>query len=139
MGTSVAGKRCERWNIAVRGYRRDSRSAIILEMTSGIDASTLLRRARAASGLTQRELARRAATSQSVVARVESGQVDPSTGTLSRLLEAAGHSVRVEIEPLAVSATHMLDDVSRILAMTPEERLVEVRNVARFEAAVRRV
>ena len=108
-------------------------------MATELDASVLLRRAREGDRLTQRELARRAGTSQSVVARIEGGLVDPSTGTLSRLLEAADHSVRVELEPLPVSATHMLDDVSRILAMTPEERLLEVRNVARFEAAARRV
>jgi hypothetical protein len=33
----------------------------------------------------------------------------------------------------------MLEDVARILALTPEERLREVRNVSRFEAAARRV
>jgi hypothetical protein len=32
----------------------------------------------------------------------------------------------------------MLDDVARILSLTPEERLLEVRNVNRFEAAARR-
>jgi hypothetical protein len=32
----------------------------------------------------------------------------------------------------------MLDDVARILSLTPEERLIEVRNVSRFEAAARR-
>jgi hypothetical protein len=33
----------------------------------------------------------------------------------------------------------MLEDVARILALTPEERLREVRNVSRFESAARRV
>jgi hypothetical protein len=33
----------------------------------------------------------------------------------------------------------MLDDVKRILLLTPEERLLEVRNGSRFEAAARRV
>jgi hypothetical protein len=33
----------------------------------------------------------------------------------------------------------MLDDVARILRLTPEERLLELRNAARFFAAARRV
>jgi hypothetical protein len=33
----------------------------------------------------------------------------------------------------------MLDDVERILRLTPEERLLEVKNFARFEHAAHRV
>jgi len=33
----------------------------------------------------------------------------------------------------------MLDDVARILQLTPEERLLELRNAARFFAAARRL
>ena len=33
----------------------------------------------------------------------------------------------------------MLQDVTRILSLTPEQRIREVANVARFLAAVRRV
>ncbi|HME68625.1 MAG TPA: helix-turn-helix transcriptional regulator [Myxococcota bacterium] len=40
----------------------------------------LLREARVRAGLTQRDLAWRARTSQSVVARIEQGRSDPSTG-----------------------------------------------------------
>jgi transcriptional regulator with XRE-family HTH domain len=98
----------------------------------------LLREARARTGLTQRDLARRARTSQSVVARIEQGRSDPSTGTLTRLLAAAGFELRAELTPLPVADTHMLDDVPRILSLTPEERLLEVRNVSRFERAARR-
>jgi transcriptional regulator with XRE-family HTH domain len=98
----------------------------------------LVRDARQRAGLTQRELARRAGTSQSVVARIERGLSDPSTGTLARLLAAAGYELRAELSVLPVADTHVLDDVARILALTPEERLLEVRNVSRFEAAARR-
>lgn len=59
-------------------------------MSDRIDASALLRDARARTGLTQRELARRAGTAQSVVARIESGETSPTVRTLDRLLEAAG-------------------------------------------------
>jgi transcriptional regulator with XRE-family HTH domain len=88
--------------------------------------------------LTQRELARRAQTSQSVIARIERGQTSPSTDTLERLIAAAGFSVTANLTPKLVFDSHMLDDVSRILRLTPEQRLIEVRNFSRFEHAARR-
>jgi len=107
-------------------------------MRSAPLTGALLRDARLRAGLTQRQLAQRAETSQSVVARIEQGRADPSTATLTRLLAAAGFELRAELTPMAVADTHMLDDVGRILALTPEARLLEVRNVSRFEAAARR-
>jgi len=53
-----------------------------------VDASQLIRTHRLAAGLSQRELARRAGTSSATLHRYESGAVDPSTGTLNRLLRA---------------------------------------------------
>jgi transcriptional regulator with XRE-family HTH domain len=102
------------------------------------DPGAILRDARLRAGLTQRELARRAGTSQSVIARIEQGRSDPSTATLARLLAASGFELRTDLTPIAVAGSHMLDDVARILSLTPEERLLEVRNVSRFEAAARR-
>jgi predicted transcriptional regulator len=84
-------------------------------------------------------MAARARTAQSVIARVESGETDPSSETLGRLLAAAGYEVRCQLEPVIAIDSHMLDDVERILRMSPEERLIEIRNVARFEAAAKRV
>jgi len=107
-------------------------------MGSSPVSGAILRQARLLAGLTQRELAVRASTSQSVVARIEQGRSDPSTATLTRLLAAAGFELRAELTPIVVADTHMLDDVARILALTPEGRLLEVRNVSRFEAAARR-
>ena len=54
------------------------------------NSASLLVQARAKAGITQRELAARAHTSQSVVARIERGQTIPSVETLDRLLAAAG-------------------------------------------------
>ena len=107
-------------------------------MTSALNAARIVREARSRAGLSQRELARRAGTSQSVVARIEGGQTQPGSDTLARLTAAAGFEVRTELLPRAIPDTHMLDDVARVLALTPEERLLEVRNVARFVAAARR-
>ncbi len=107
-------------------------------VVSILNAARIVREARSRAGLSQRELARRAGTSQSVVARIEGGQTQPSSDTLARLTAAAGFEIQTELVLRAVADTHMLDDVARILALTPEERLLEVRNVARFEAAARR-
>jgi transcriptional regulator with XRE-family HTH domain len=101
-------------------------------------ADSLLSRARAAANLSQRELARRAGTSQSVIARIEGRQVNPSLDTLTRLLAAAGFELRIDLEPTRDVATHMLGDVERILALTPEQRLLELRNVSRLVAGARR-
>ncbi len=51
---------------------------------------TLMRLARITAGLTQSELASRMGTSQSAVARWESGAVSPSVETFDRLLRACG-------------------------------------------------
>lgn len=107
-------------------------------MPPRLDPALLVAEARSRAGCTQRELARRAGTSQSVVARIEAGQTQPGSETLRRLLAAAGFELRAELVPLPVDETHMLEDVARILTLTPEQRLREVGNVSRFESAARR-
>ena len=54
--------------------------------------------ARAQAGLTQQELAQRMATTQSVIARLESGRARPSTQTLDRLALATGTRLRISFE-----------------------------------------
>jgi len=54
--------------------------------------------ARAKAGLTQAQLARRMATTQSVIARLESGRARPSTKTLERLATATGTRLRITFE-----------------------------------------
>jgi transcriptional regulator with XRE-family HTH domain len=101
--------------------------------------AALLREARTRAGLSQRQLAKRAGTAQSVVARIEGGQTSPTWDTLERLLRAAGHELAPHVEPQVVVGSHMLDDVPRILALTPEQRLEEVQNLSEFLHQVRRV
>lgn len=55
--------------------------------------------ARAHAGLTQTQLARRMKTSQSYVARIEGGQVRPSTDALERFAQATGTRLRIVFEP----------------------------------------
>lgn len=57
-------------------------------------------KARSAAGLTQQELAGRMKTSQSYIARLESGKETPSTRTLNRFAEATGHRVVIHFEPV---------------------------------------
>ena len=100
--------------------------------------SELLVAARLAGGLTQRELAKRAKTAQSVVARIELEETSPSWDTLMRLLRASGHTLHIAMESTSIDPA-MLDDVPRILRLTPQERLEEVAAVSRFFAEVKRV
>jgi transcriptional regulator with XRE-family HTH domain len=56
--------------------------------------------ARARAGLTQEELAERMQTSQSAIARLESGKGSPSTRTLQRFASATGTRLRFSFEPV---------------------------------------
>jgi transcriptional regulator with XRE-family HTH domain len=56
----------------------------------------ILKDAREGAGLSQRELAQRAGTSQAMVARIERGHQSPSLATLERLVRACGLDLRVE-------------------------------------------
>ena len=102
------------------------------------DAARLLTEARSRGGLTQRELARRAGTAQSVITRIERGQNSPTWETLKQLITAAGFELDCELVLRPVADSHMLEDVARILSLTPEDRLNEVRNIDQFLTAVRR-
>src|SRR5215470_8898344 len=108
-------------------------------MTAPPTAARLLAAARRGARLSQRALARRARTSQSVIARIENGTASPSWKTLTHLLNKAGFELTAALRPRARARSHMLDDVRRILRLTPEQRLLELRNAARLFSAARRV
>jgi transcriptional regulator with XRE-family HTH domain len=81
--------------------------------------ATLVREMRLAVGLSQRAMARRAATSQPAIARYERGAATPSWETLERLAAAAGQRLRLEAEPVPDP-----DDVElaeQLLRLTPAE------------------
>jgi transcriptional regulator with XRE-family HTH domain len=61
--------------------------------------------ARVTAGLTQEQLARRMDTTQSVVARLESGRTRPSTQTLERLAAATGTRLKISFEPAGAHPT----------------------------------
>lgn len=58
--------------------------------------------ARSNAGLTQQELADRLHTTQSVVARWESGKANPSVRTLKAVAEATGTRFRFSFEPVPI-------------------------------------
>ena len=55
-------------------------------------------RARTTAQLTQKELAKKMATSQAAIARMESGVSLPSVKTLKKLAEATGTHLRISLE-----------------------------------------
>ena len=104
-----------------------------------MSAAEVLREGRARAGLSQRALAKRAGTTQSVVARIEGGQASPTWHTLARLIRAAGLELLVTFAVRPVADSHTLDDMPRILALTPEARLLELGNFSRVVTTARRV
>ncbi len=86
-----------------RGEEPDAaRDCIALEAEGALIAALI--RARARAGLSQAEIARRMGTTQSAIARLESGRVTPSLHTLRRYAEATGARVRIVLEPVAIAA-----------------------------------
>jgi transcriptional regulator with XRE-family HTH domain len=67
------------------------------------DLARALIGARAAAGLTQAELASRMGTTQSVIARLEGGHVQPTTATLQRLARATGTRLKIIFEQSAAT------------------------------------
>lgn len=92
-------------------------------------AGAVIREARRRSGLSQAELARRAHVSQPVISAYESGRREPGLSMLTRLVEASGHSVSLDL----VSDP----DRPRGLPDTPTGRKLRRRRRAIIEAAER--
>ena len=89
------------------------------------DAASLLATVRREAGLTQAELARRAKTSQAMVARYETGAASPTVRTLARLLRAAGHEL-----VLAGPPTTEKPEVRTSLAAQVREHRAEIQEAA---------
>lgn len=81
-----------------------------------------IRRLRKRAGLTQAELARRAGVSQSLIARIERGTVDPRLSTLMRILRALEEYISEELTAKEV----MTSPVITAKTTTPLEELVKI-------------
>ena len=80
----------------------------------------LVREARKRAALTQRELADRAATTQSSIARIESGRSEPSFETVLRLVRLCGLDLDVMVVERDESDWLQAE---RLRQHTPDERL----------------
>lgn len=81
----------------------------------------IVRTMRERAGLSQRDLAARAETSQPAIARYERGVSTPSWETLERLAEACGR--RIEIDVAMRPDPHDLELARALLELTPLQRL----------------
>ncbi len=107
--------------------RQRHRSAAAQEI-AGLDAVAALRHARWVARLSQRDLARRAGVSQSLVARIEARRVDPPVGQMQRLLGLCG--MRWEFQLVAGGATPAVARARNVM--------VQKRARARDDAAAAR-
>lgn len=112
-----------------------------------IDAvARLLIQARRSAGMSQRELAARAKTTQAAVARIERGQTSPTLNTLARLINAAGFDLHIELaapqQTDAIIEAYKRDiDRSLLrenLKKTVDQRVRSLTALARFAREARR-
>lgn len=103
---------------------------------SDVTAGALLRQARSSAGLTQRELARRAGLSQSVIAAYETDTREPALSTLSALVEATGRTLEVGVgAPLTSATPEAIGPIGRrlrrrrgaVLALAAKHRMSNLR------------
>ncbi len=81
-----------------------------------------LRRLRKRAGLTQKELAKRAGVSQSLIARIESGSVDPRLSTLRRILKALEEYISEQL----TAGDVMASPVITVKPTTPIDKVIEI-------------
>ena len=79
-----------------------------------------MREARKRSGMTQQQLADKAGTTQSAIARLESGRTSPALEDVQRLMRLAGFELIVSLAPFDDSDRRQAFDLTWA---TPEERI----------------
>jgi transcriptional regulator with XRE-family HTH domain len=94
----------------------------------------LLREGRLRAGLTQKELARRAATSQSAIARWESGAVQPSLERLRELIRACGFELTFGMANYDDSYDSL---IAGQLRLSPRARVEHMEDVAAQQIEIR--
>jgi predicted nucleotidyltransferase/DNA-binding XRE family transcriptional regulator len=84
----------------------------------------IIKQARRAAGISQRELAVRAGTSQPAIARYESGRAVPAIDTLERLLRSCGSNLVLEAQATdAPAGPRPLSPLARLLRARRRELL----------------
>ncbi len=99
----------------------------------------LLREARRRHGLTQRQLAARARTSQAAISRVERDLVSPSIATLATWLDLMGEALTLAAEPIDYGHDRTLNELN--LELSPAGRIERsaawARGLKELQAAFR--
>jgi transcriptional regulator with XRE-family HTH domain len=96
----------------------------------------LVKDARRRHGLTQRQLAARARTSQAAVSRVERDLVSPSVATLASWLDLMGEELKLDAELADYGIDHSLNELN--LRLSPEERIERQASWSRGATELRR-
>jgi len=114
----------------------DEAEARVLQMRADLLAA--LREHIKERGWTQSKAAKELGISQPRVSALVKGSWREFSADMLLVLAArAGLRPTLSLTPSAQRTSHMLDDVARILSLTPEDRLRELANVDRFFAAAR--
>jgi transcriptional regulator with XRE-family HTH domain len=95
----------------------------------------MVREARRRADLTQTELARRTGTTQSVIARIETGTTRSSLEYISGLTRACGYDIGVQLVPVD---DHDWTIAEANLTLTPAERVTKLNQAVHFVEAGRR-
>jgi transcriptional regulator with XRE-family HTH domain len=85
----------------------------------------LIKEARRRAGLTQAELAERAGTTQSAIARWERGLVDPGFDKVRQLLRLCGLALYVQLEPWEDGLESDLSQAHQWQRRSPRSRMEE--------------
>jgi ribosome-binding protein aMBF1 (putative translation factor) len=85
-------------DLKARGLKNPKVKAAYDRLESEYALAAALIDARAKAKLTQSQLAQRMGTTQSAIARLESGRAMPSGGTLIKFAKAVGRTLRVEFQ-----------------------------------------
>jgi len=101
---------------------------------SGVRGQTLIKEARLRAGLSQAELASRAGTTQSAIARIEAGKSAPSLEHLTKLIRACGFDIQLRLVPYD---SHEWTLAERNKLLDVSQRLQNMLAVARLRGAAR--
>ncbi len=85
--------------------------------SAGLEAATVLARARSVVGVTQTALAEQAGVSQGYIGKLERGDANPTVGTLAKLLAAIW--MKVEMRPVPIDPTSSVEAI--VLAISEPE------------------
>lgn len=97
-----------------------------------VNVGALLRQRRLAHGVSQRELAVRAATKQATISRLENGHEIPTADRLDRLLWALGE--RLELKVVPIDPERPVGDIRADQERRMSERLADGLALAAFAA-----